>query len=513
MKKILLFAAAVLAAFVICCKHSVRTDETAAKNAAIAVKGNLIMHNTYADFSKGTLTDTAVLEKGSGVIELKKAADGSYPLTGIYESPEMGSDPFMYMVLSWNTDTPNGTSVKIEARVSVKGAWSKWLLIGTWSSTTDKSSAASSDQRGDDIAFVDTDTVTVKGKNGETADKFHYRLTLMTGDKSVTPTVRLVAATFRNKLTGQEIKKIPEAGFSQEAIDAFTGTLNVKPYSQMIRDPQFNSLICSATSSCMTLDYKGVHILPEMAAMGVLDTHYDGYGNWPFNAAFIASYGFESFIEYCAGLDDIKHELMMNNPVICSVRYKRDSKVKGNFPVVSAAPIESTPGHLLVVVGYEKDEDGKTYVIVNDPAADDDDGVRRRYEEEQFSAAWGASGRIAYKTHGKVNGAGGNAPVVEGASLAPTGNVRNSGTVNGVSQREYTITGKTSGPVSVAKAVNLRNPNFETGVSIVVWDDAKDAVHSYVKPTLDDNVWLNEDQADKTVYIFLKTGRYYKARR
>jgi hypothetical protein len=466
------------------------------------------MQKSYADFSKGTFTDTIVLEKGNGVIELKKTSDGTYPAKGIYESPEIESDSFAYMVLSWNTDTPYGTSVKIETRVRVNGAWSKWLLVCTWSSGAEKASAMSSDQSGDNIAYVDTDTVTVKGQNGETADKYGYRLTLMTEDENVTPTVRLVTAAFKYRQEGREIKRIP-GDISQDAIDAFTGTLDVKPYSQMIRDPQFSSAICSAVSSCMILDYKGVHILPEMAAMGVLDTYYDGYGNWPFNVAFIASFGFESYIEYCAGLNDIKHELMMNNPVICSVRYKRDDSVDGNLPVLSAAPIDRTPGHIIVVVGYEIDEVGKTYVIVNDPAAENDAGVRRRYDEKQFMAAWGASNMVAYKTHGKVKDAGGSAPVVEDASLVPTGRVRET---DGVSQREYMIIGKTSGLVSTAKAVNPHNPNFETGVSIVVWDDAKDAVHSYITPTHGNAIWLNEEQANKAVYVFLKSGRYYKAR-
>jgi len=465
------------------------------------------MHNSYADFSKGTLTDTVVLEKGNGVIELKKTPNGTYPNKGVYESPEIESEPFQFMVLSWNTDTPCGTSVKIETRVRVNGAWSKWLLVCTWSSNADKASAMRSDQSEDSIAHVDTDTVTVKGQNGETADKFGYRLTLMTEDENVTPTVRLVTATFKHAPEDQKTK-IP-GDVSQDAIKAFTGTLDVKPYSQMIRDPQFSSVICSAVSSCMILDYKGVHILPEMAAMGVLDTYYDGYGNWSFNSAFIASYGFESYIEYCTGLDDIKRELMMNNPVICSVRYKRDESVDGNLPVLSAAPIDRTPGHLIVVVGYERDEDGKTYVIVNDPAADNDAGVRRRYDEKQFMAAWGASKMIAYKTHGKVKDAGSSAPIIEDASLVPTGRER---TTAGVSQREYMIMGRTTGLVSAAKAVNPHNPRFESGVSIVVWDDAKNAVHSYITPTHGNAIWLNEDQANKTVYVFLKSGRYYKAR-
>jgi hypothetical protein len=486
-----------------------RTDEGNGTIETSTLKGNLIMHNSYADFSRGTLTDTAVLNKGNGVIELQKKADGTYPLSGTYESQEIESDPFEYMVLSWNTDTPYGTSVKIESCVRVNGRWSMWLWVGTWSSSKDKTSSTSSEYSRDEIAYVDTDIVTIRGSSGETSNCFRYRLTLMTDDKNVTPTVRLISATFRNTLPGQEIKNITESDIKQDAIDAFTGTLDVKPYSQMVRDPQYRTIICSAASSCMILDYKGVHILPEMAAMGVLDTYYDGYGNWPFNAAFIASYGFESYIEYCTSLDDITRELIMGNPVICSVRYKRSSRYQGNLPIITNGAINSTFGHLLVVVGYERNADGRGFFVVNDPAADNDEGVRLLYDENQFLGAWNASGRIAYKTHGKLPDAGNSAPVIEEGTLVPTGNVRQTG---GVSQREYRVVGRTSGTVSVAKAVNPNNPNFETGVSIIVWDDARNAVHSYIRPTNDTTVWLEPDQANKTVYIFLKTGRYYRTR-
>jgi hypothetical protein len=328
----------------------------------------------------------------------------------------------------------------------------------------EKTSSTRSEFSMDSIARVDTDIVTVRGTNNETADCFRYRLTFLTEDKNVTPTVRLISATFRNNISGQAIQTVRVSDVPQAEIDAFTGTLDVKMYSQLIRDQQFSSVICSAASSCMVLDYKGVHLLPEMVALGVLDTSYNGYGNWPFNAAFIASYGLESYIEYCSNTDAIKRELMMGNPVICSVRYKRSASVSGNLPIITNGATNSTNGHLIVVVGYEKDSTGRGYFIVNDPAADRDARVRLQYEENQFGAAWAASGRIAYMTHELIPGAGGSAPVIENAKLVSTGRTREAG---GGNQTEYRLVNSSNQTVSVARDLNYS----QSGVSIVLWDE------------------------------------------
>src|SRR5690606_3573671 len=60
---------------------------------------------------------------------------------------------------------------------------------------------------------------------------------------------------------------------------------------------------------------------------------------------------------------------------------------------LSGAPISSSNGHLLVVVGFTATGD----VIVNDPAAASNDGVRRVYPRAQLERAWlQASGGTAY---------------------------------------------------------------------------------------------------------------------
>jgi Peptidase_C39 like family len=68
----------------------------------------------------------------------------------------------------------------------------------------------------------------------------------------------------------------------------------------------------------------------------------------------------------------------------------------------SPAPISSTNGHLMVIVGFRENGD----VVVNDPASSTRKGVRRTYDRGQFEDAWlkrsgsgGGSGGVVYVIH------------------------------------------------------------------------------------------------------------------
>ncbi|QIK75309.1 hypothetical protein G7071_07570 [Nocardioides piscis] len=72
-------------------------------------------------------------------------------------------------------------------------------------------------------------------------------------------------------------------------------------------------------------------------------------------------------------------------PLVASIAFGRGQ--------LSGAPISSSAGHLLVVVGFERDGD----VIVNDPAAASNSAVRRVYDRDQFEDVWiNASGGVVY---------------------------------------------------------------------------------------------------------------------
>ena len=72
-------------------------------------------------------------------------------------------------------------------------------------------------------------------------------------------------------------------------------------------------------------------------------------------------------------------------PVVVSVTFGRGQ--------LTGAPLSSTNGHLLVVVGFTRSGD----VVVNDPAAKNNAGVRRTYDRAQFERAWlTKSGGLTY---------------------------------------------------------------------------------------------------------------------
>jgi uncharacterized protein YvpB len=366
---------------------------------------NIFIYTTSSDFAVNTagLKDVEISNDiGDGAIVLK-----SDTLKGVYTSNIIDTNEFNNLVFSWNSDTPEGTSIQVEARVFAKTLDSNGQL-------TFIKRASGNGITDDSVAYVDIDTLVIKGSNGQTADKIQYRVTLNTNIYGVTPSVRLISGTIRKTIPDQGINNV-----STYASYLLTPkVLDVPRFSQMVRDPSIANSICSATSVAMILNYYGTHILPEESAWGVYDYNYNGFGNWPFNTAYAASFGYRAYVEYST-IEGLKREIYYGHPVAVSVAYKNSVNVKADLPVVDGAPIESTYGHLIVVCGFTN-ENGTEYIIVNDPSAANDEGVRVKYKLDQFEAAWAKFGNIAYIIHEKENGAGYGAPVKFDAELAAT---------------------------------------------------------------------------------------------
>jgi hypothetical protein len=159
---------------------------------------------------------------------------------------------------------------------------------------------------------------------------------------------------------------------------------------------------CSPTSTAMVLGYYGR--LPSASsyawvghrtdpwvdevARRTYDAAYEGTGNWPFNTAYAASRGLSAFVTRLRSLGEAESLVAAGIPVITSVSFSSGQ--------LAGAPISSTAGHLLVVVGFTSSGD----VVVNDPAASTASGVRRTYDRAQFERAWlGGSGGTAYVIH------------------------------------------------------------------------------------------------------------------
>ena len=350
------------------------------------VEGNLFIKSTVADFdiADAVFDNTEVSNNGDGAIILKSGTQ-----SGVYTSNSLSTNPFNKLVLSWNSDTPAGTTIQVQARVALtaNGQWSDWLTWGTWG--TSIQSRSSTGLTEDSLAKVDVDTLVIK--NGQTASKIQYRVILNSDRSGVTPTLRLVSGALRN--TGQGISKV----FPDNPDLSNVGVLAVPQLSQMIRDPAIADSICSPTSVAMVLNYYGTQLTPEQVAWGAYDYDYEDFGNWPFNTAYAGSLGYRAYVDYST-IDGLKREIANGHPAIAAVAYKNSASVNEDLPVIDGAPIDSTYGHLIVVCGFTK-ENGTEYIIINDPAAANNAGVRVKYRLDQFKNAWAESGNITYIVH------------------------------------------------------------------------------------------------------------------
>jgi len=189
--------------------------------------------------------------------------------------------------------------------------------------------------------------------------------------------------------------------------------LGVPQYSQEIHHgdfPQYDNggeAWCSPTSTAMVVSYWGSSYDPtsteyawvtaalpspphqdpivDYTARAVYDYHYNGAGNWPFNAAYAASRGLVADVTQLHNLREAEPFIKAGIPLVASVAWN-SNKLEGG--------IKSTNGHLLVIEGFTAN--GKQ-VIVNDPASDINAQVKHFYDREQFERAWiPASGGIVY---------------------------------------------------------------------------------------------------------------------
>nr|WP_258562727.1 peptidase C39 family protein [Nocardioides sp. MAH-18] len=173
--------------------------------------------------------------------------------------------------------------------------------------------------------------------------------------------------------------------------------LDVPAYSQMVHRghyPEYGAggeAWCSPTSTAMVLGYYDA--LPGAAAYSwvpaghpdpwvdhvarmTYDYAYEGTGNWPFNTAYAATRVDHAFVTRLRSLREAEELVRAGIPVVASIAFDPGG--------LTGAPIGSTDGHLLVIVGFTADGD----VVVNDPAAATDAEVRRTYDRGEFENAW-----------------------------------------------------------------------------------------------------------------------------
>lgn len=204
--------------------------------------------------------------------------------------------------------------------------------------------------------------------------------------------------------------------------------LVVPRYSQEIHKGQYpeydngGEAWCSPTSSQMIVEHWGRKptqqqlswVNPDYAdpqvchaARYTFDYQYEGCGNWPFNAAYAATYrDLQGIVTRLSSLTDAERLVHAGIPVITSQSFLKTELDGAGY---------GTAGHLMTIVGFTKNGD----IIANDPASPDNAAVRHIYKRRQFENIWLRTKR--HDANGQVkSGSGGVCYLYFPAKPAPT---------------------------------------------------------------------------------------------
>lgn len=302
--------------------------------------------------------------------------NGSSFFVGEATSPEV-TTAFNYKeaIASWNASTPAGTWVEAQFRAQYGTRWSKWYVLGIWASDDSTIRRHSVQSQGDTDGLVAVDTFVSSAKKA-TTNKFQIKLRLFSANGTAIPSVQNVSVAYSTSAP-------KSASVSTGTSSRWNTLVDIPECSQMVY-PDGGEVWCSPTSTSMVLGYwsgGGEDALScetrvRAAVEGVFDWIYDGHGNWPFNTAYAATRGYEGYVARFTSLAKAEEFVAAGVPVVMSIAWG-----KGDL---SNADIESTNGHLLVLVGF----DSSGNPIVNDPASPDNPSVQRTYLRSEFEPLW-----------------------------------------------------------------------------------------------------------------------------
>ncbi|MGQ4384527.1 peptidase C39 family protein [Streptomyces sp. SAS_270] len=319
------------------------------------------------------------------------------------------SVPATEVIACWNANTPAGTWLQVELTGTYSdGTDTPWYVMGRWAAGDQDIKRTSVDDQTDDKSTVWTDTFSIDdAASGLRLTAYRLRLTLhRTPGTKQTPTVWRLGAM------GSDI---PDRFTVPASAPGPAAELAVPRYSQEIHAgqyPQYDNggeAWCSPTSSQMIIEYWGRKPTAEQlawvdpqfadpqvchAARFTYDYQYGGCGNWPFNAAYAATYkDLQGVVTRLGSLTDLETLIAAGIPAITSQSFLKTELTGAGY---------GTSGHLMTVIGFTADGD----VIANDPASPGDDAVRRVYKRREWENIWLRTKR--YNASGKVvSGTGG----------------------------------------------------------------------------------------------------------
>ncbi|MBM9510355.1 peptidase C39 family protein [Actinacidiphila acididurans] len=410
-------------------------DRAAAPNAAPGAAGSAAAADdapvdyhawtSYPDWLFGEHRGTVPVPGQRPGLRIARATgtlDYTDPHTGITATWESASwtspehtlpQPATELVSSWNAHAPAGTWLQVELLGTyTDGTATPAYVMGRWTAGdgTQDIRRTSVDGQSDGVSSIWTDTFAIDDATaGRLLASYRLRLTLFRQPGStLTPTVwRLgaMASHIPDRFT------VPTSAPSLAA----AVELPVPRYSQDIHKgqyPQYDNggeAWCSPTSSTMVIEYWGrgpsaadmAWVDPSYAdpqvdqgARYTYDYQYEGCGNWPFNAAYAATYpDLQGVITRLHSLNDVERLIKAGIPVITSQSFLASELDGAGY---------STSGHLMCLIGFTAAGD----VVANDPASPTDDAVHHVYSRAQFETIWlrtkriNASGKVSSGTGG-----------------------------------------------------------------------------------------------------------------
>jgi hypothetical protein len=388
---------------------------------------------SYSDWSSGSAQGTKAVAGDRAGLVIDTAlgtTDYTDPHTGTTASWEYArwtspvhhlAVPSTEAIASWNAMTPAGTWLQIElAGTYSDGTATPWYVMGRWAGGDADIKRTSVDGQSDHRSSVYTDTFAIDDPaRGLRLASAQLRLTLYrTPGSTATPLV------WRVGVMGSDV---PDRFEVPASTPGLARELAVPRFSQNIHSGEYpeydggGEAWCSATSSAMIIKFWGHQPVPgamdwvdpsyadpevDQAARYVYDYQYEGCGNWPFNAAYAATYpDFQGVVTRLGSLTDLETLIAAGIPVITSQSFLASELTGAGY---------GTSGHLMVVAGFTADGD----IVANDPASSSDDAVRNVYLRREWENIWLRTKR--YDANGKVkSGTGGVCYVYFPADPAP----------------------------------------------------------------------------------------------
>ncbi|MFJ5831021.1 peptidase C39 family protein [Streptomyces sp. NPDC093089] len=377
--------------------------------------------SSYTDWRCGASAGTkavAGLRPGLVLATAAGRVDHTDPHTGLtatweyatWTSPvHTATVPATEVIASWNARTPPGTWLQVELSGAYSdGTATPWYVMGRWASGDGDIRRTSVDDQTDGRSTVWTDTFAIDDTaSGLRLLSYRLRLTLYrTPDSGLTPMVWRVGAMASD---------VPDRFTVPASTPGLSHELIVPRYSQNTHIGQYpeydngGEAWCSPTSSQMIVEYWGrrpsaddlawvdpAFADPQVchAARFTYDHQYQGCGNWPFNAAYAATYpDMNAVVTRLRSLTELESLIRAGIPAITSQSFRKEELTGAGY---------GTSGHLMTVIGFTPDGD----VIANDPASPTNPAVRRVYQRREWENIWLRTKR--YNASGKVvSGTGG----------------------------------------------------------------------------------------------------------